>query len=98
MPGKNKLETFEWNEFSLLRTLANFWLTYTEPPASRIFASRLPPFFAFLPSPSKLEGFQTRISHKTVPGRTIRRPFIIHFFTKYILINVNIIDRFCTLS
>ena len=67
--------------------------------------SRLPPFFAFLPSPSKLEGFKTRISHishKSVPGRTIRRPFIIHFFFTifqiFILINVNIIDRFCTLS
>ena len=60
--------------------------------------SRLPPFFAFLPSPSKLEDFKTRISHKAVPGRTIRRPFIIHFFTIYILINVNIIDRFCTPS
>ena len=70
----------------------------SEPPASRTFASRLPPFFAFLPSPSKLEGFKTRISHKAVPGRTILRPFIIHFFTIYILINVNIIDRFCTLS
>ena len=60
--------------------------------------SRLPPFFAFLPSPSKLEGFKTRISHKAVPGRTIRRPFIIQFFTTYILNNVNIIDSFCTLS
>ena len=71
----------------------------SEPPASRTFASRLPPFFAFLPSPSKLEGFKTHISHKAVPGRTIRRrPFIIHFFTIFILINVNIIDRFCTLS
>ena len=69
-----------------------------EPPASRTFASRLPPFFAFLPSPSKLEGFKTRISHKAVPGRTILRPFIIPFFTIYILINVNIIDRFCSLS
>ena len=58
----------------------------------------LPPFFAFLQSPSKLEGFKTRISHMAVPGRTILRPFIIQFFTIYILINVNIIDRFCTLS
>ena len=70
----------------------------SEPPASRTFASRLPPFFAFLPSPSKLEGLETRISHKPVPRRTIRRPFIIHFFTIFILINVNIIDRFRTLS
>ena len=45
--------------------------------------SRLPPFFAFLPSPSKLEGFKTRISHKAVPGRTTRRPFIIHFYYIY---------------
>ena len=52
----------------------------SEPPASRTFTSRLPPFFAFLPSPSKLEGFKTRISHKAVPGRTILRPFIIHLF------------------
>ena len=63
----------------------------------------LPPFFAFLPSPSKLEGLKTCISHKAVPGRTIRRPFIIHLYFDfdyfiYILINVNIIDRFCTLS
>ena len=69
----------------------------SEPPASRTFASRLPPFFAFLPSPSKLEGFKTHISHKAVPGHTIRRPFIL-FFTIFILININIIDRFCTLS
>ena len=51
----------------------------SEPPGSRTFASHLPPFFAFLPSPGKLEGFKTHISHKAVPGRTIRRPFIIHF-------------------
>ena len=51
----------------------------SEPPASRTFVSSLPPFFAFLPSPSKLEGLKIRISHKAVPGRTIRRPFIIYF-------------------
>ena len=50
----------------------------SEPPVSRTFTPRLPPFFASLPSPSKLEGFKTRISHKAVAGRTIRRPFIIN--------------------